>query len=76
MVIAVSKIVDIVSRDSVHSIVHCSLVGPCTCASEVGLEGWSSSVKVAHDVSVVGPALSECLLQRGRELLERTEFSC
>ena len=76
LVVAVSEIVDVVSRDRVNSIVYCSLVGPGSCASKVGFEGWSSRVQIAHDVSVVGPALSECLLQRGRELLERTEFSC
>ena len=71
MVVPVCEVIDVVASHCVDAVVHCSLVGPLPCASEVSLQGWGPGVQVTHYVCVVGPSFSENGLESLRELLER-----
>jgi hypothetical protein len=74
VVVPISEVVDVIPGDRVYSVVHSSLVSSLACSSEICFQGWSASVKVAHDVSVVCPAFSEYILELRWELLKRRSF--
>ena len=59
VVVSVRKVVNVKATNRIDTIVDGAFPGSFACPGEISFQSRSSSVKVAHDVSVVGPTLSE-----------------
>lgn len=74
VVVTVSEVVDEVASHRIYAIIHCSLVCPATCSSEVRFQSWGTCVQVAHHVGVVGPTFSKHVLKSIWELFKSTSL--
>ena len=59
VIITIRKVVNVISGHSVNTVIDCTLVGSFTCTSEIGFKGWSSCIKIGHNISVISPPFAK-----------------
>lgn len=74
MIVAITEIIDVISLNSIFSIIQGTLPGSLACPCKICFQCWCSCVQYTNSVSIIGPCLSESLFKETLKLFKRVSF--